>query len=196
MIAVIHSHNLTPEHAFLAVGLHSLTAARTIPVKNANRFQAEHGWTADHSSREDRDAYAGGFASEGRPGQAYNEEAFGHFLTLERKRSERSGRPFLLLLVEFMEQQGSSVHVDPKLAGKLFDALWPSLRETDFIGWYRTGRVIGAVLTQPVSEPGAGISGVIHRRVGDALQEKLSADVSNRLQVRVYELPARPVNGR
>src|SRR2546422_1060554 len=44
----------------------------------------------------------------GRLGQAYNEQAFRYFLAIERKRSERSGHPFLLLLVDLKEQEGAS----------------------------------------------------------------------------------------
>jgi hypothetical protein len=163
-------------------------------------LQAERGWISNQPSQDTQDTkdYSNcGFASEAQPGQAYNEEAFSYFLALERKRSERSGRPFLLLLievVELMELRGSSVRVDSNIARKLFDALRPSLRETDFIGWYREGRVIGAVLTQPVRVPGADISRAIHQRIGESLQECLSPDVSSRLQVRVYQPPTTTVN--
>src|SRR5207249_10194531 len=95
--------------------------------------------TATASARDGAvsDRCACGVALEGRLGEAYNEEAFRYFLAIERKRSERSGRPFLLLLVDLKEQSGVTVRIDPMVAPKLFSALWLCLRETDCVGWYR-----------------------------------------------------------
>ena len=83
--------------------------------------------------------------------------------------------------------------VDSKVAAMLFDTLGSSLRETDFFGWYRTGRMIGAALNQPGGMQGTGISRMIRQRVGEVIQEDLPAEVSRRVQVRVYELAARSV---
>src|SRR2546427_11929887 len=89
-----------------------------------------------------------GVALEGRLGHAYNEEAFRYFLAIERKRSERSNRPFLLLLVDLKKQQGMTARIDADVAARLFSGLWLCLRETDCVGWFREGRVAGALLTQ------------------------------------------------
>ncbi len=77
--------------------------------------------------------------------QAYNEEAFRYFLEIERKRSESSTRPLLLLLVDV---RGADDVIDQATATQLFAGLAGCLRETDFVGWYRENLVIGAVLTQ------------------------------------------------
>jgi hypothetical protein len=135
-----------------------------------------------------------GLVRDGGPGQAYNEEAFRYFLKVEHKRSEISGRPFLLLLVE-LEQLRTKNRIQPALAGKLFSALWLCLRETDFIGWYRDERVAGAVLTQRADIAGTDMSRQVRERVIRVMSEQLPKAVAGRLQVRVYQLSPRPEGG-
>lgn len=130
-----------------------------------------------------------GFALSGH-GDAYNEEAFHHFLAIERKRSEASTRPFLLLLVEFDKQLGLPVPVGHNVASRLFAALADSLRDTDVIGWYREQRIAGAVLTDLGDAPQA-IMPTITQRVRTFLQRDLPVDLKSLAQVRLYQLPAR-----
>jgi hypothetical protein len=122
-------------------------------------------------------------------GEAYNEEAFQHLLSIEFKRSRRSKRPFLLLLLDFEEQSGTSEDIAPQVASTLFSCLARCLRETDFIGWYRQGRVVGVVLTQFKKVPGTEISHVVAQKVRDAMLGSLSADAFDRLKVRAYQRP-------
>jgi hypothetical protein len=131
------------------------------------------------------DRCSSGVSLEGRLGQAYNEEAFQYFLAIERTRSERSGRPFLLLLVDLVEQPGVSARIDPMVAPKLFSALWLCLRESDFIGWYREERVAGAVLTELGDGPATEVSCLVGQKIGRVLRERLPSDVARRLRVRV-----------
>lgn len=130
-----------------------------------------------------------GVALESRLGQAYNEEAFRYFLAIERKRSERSGHPLLLLLVDLKEQPGVNVRIDPIVAPKLFSGLRLCLRETDIIGWYREERVAGAALTEVGDGPQTDVSRLVGQRVRGVLRECLPAEVARRLRVRVYQHP-------
>lgn len=120
---------------------------------------------------------------------AYNEEAFRYFLEIERKRSELSRHPFLLLLIDLKKDGGHGDHIDG-VAGKLFGALALCVRDTDFIGWYRSGRVAGAVLTQHGDAGAHDIPEVVGQRVSASLRKALPAQVADRVQVRVYQLPA------
>jgi GGDEF domain-containing protein len=131
---------------------------------------------------------AADFALQDRTCHAYNEAAFQYFVENERKRSELSNRPFVLMLIDF-KQSGTQHPIDPFVAEKLFDVLSLSLRETDFTGWYREGRVAGAVLTQDGETDDETLSEVVQARIGAALREKIDADLAERLQIRVYQLP-------
>lgn len=130
-----------------------------------------------------------GFALTGH-GETYNEEAFHHFLSIERKRSEASTRPFLLLLVEFDKHLGLPVPIGHEVASRLFAALARSLRDTDVIGWYREQRIAGAVLTDLGDAPQI-IMPAITQRVRAFLQCDLPGDIASLVQVRLYQLPAR-----
>jgi hypothetical protein len=123
-------------------------------------------------------------------GPVYNEEAFRYFLQIERKRANRSNSRFLLLLVDLKKNERQSSGFDAAISAKLFAAMLPCLRETDFIGWYRQGRVASAVLTQVVETPGVQLANIAACRVREALGQNLPSDVSERLQVRVYQVPA------
>ena len=130
-----------------------------------------------------------GFAMQHETGEAYNEEAFQYFLEIERRRSELSNRPFLLMLIEFTRQSlGSNTEIDPASAARLFPVLSQCLRETDFVGWYREGRIAGAVLTQHGEAEREDLAEVVRRRVEEALTKQFPPDRMRRLQVRVYQL--------
>jgi hypothetical protein len=123
-------------------------------------------------------------------GPVYNEEAFRYFLQIERKRASRSNSRFLLLLVDLKRDERQSASFDSATGVKLFAAMLPCLRETDFIGWYRQERVASAVLTQIGETPGVEVSTLVADRVREALGQNLPSSLSGRLQVRVYQVPA------
>jgi hypothetical protein len=133
------------------------------------------------------------FAREGRSVHAYNEAAFHYFLEVERERSERSQRPPLLLLANLAAAPpGTPQRLDPATARKFFTGLWLSTRETDFFGWYREGRVAGAVLTMGPRGSTDDVSKQIRDRVSEVLRQALSSSVRQRLRVGVYQLRGTP----
>jgi hypothetical protein len=129
-----------------------------------------------------------GAALEGRTGQAYNEEAFRYFLAVERKRAGRSRRSFLLLLVSIKKRSGVSGPIRPVVATSIFSGLWLGVREVDFIGWFREGRVAGAVLTQGADPLAPDVARRISQRLTETLRVRVTADVARRLRVRVLQL--------
>jgi hypothetical protein len=135
------------------------------------------------------------FAREGRAGEVYNvynEEAFRHFLTIERARAERSHRPLLLLLVGLHRCPKAGFEVSPEHSSALFSGLGECVRDVDFLGWYRERRVLGAVLTQGLGAPCVDdIHPRIAKRVQDVLRSHVSDDVAKRLRVRVVQLGSR-----
>jgi hypothetical protein len=115
---------------------------------------------------------------------AYDEEAFRYFLGVEQKRADRSGRIVLLLLVE-LELPSGLLPLATPLADRLFSALAAAVREMDFVGWYSTGYVAGAVLVQAVNPLPPVDRNSIGARVGVMLREALPPGVGDRLQIRV-----------
>lgn len=138
-----------------------------------------------------RDRCSCALAAAGTQGYAYNEEAFGYLLRVQRKRSDRADRPFLLLLVDLKEESGASNRIDPPIARAVFSALWQTLRENDVIGWYKEGQIAAALVTEcdpAVREPTAEI---IVQRVTRGLVVSVPPPIAARLQVRICRIQSK-----
>lgn len=76
----------------------------------------------------------------------YIEEFFHEMLTFERKRSERSGEPFLVMMLDFAGIRNLvKRHQTVKEAVKILSGL---IRETDIMGWYRSGVDLCVIFTE------------------------------------------------
>jgi len=71
-----------------------------------------------------------------------DERLFARMIALERKRTERSGEPFLLLLIRCEDVLADVLPLDG-----LADALLKHSRATDLVGWHSRGRVLGILYT-------------------------------------------------
>src|SRR3989337_4155038 len=76
--------------------------------------------------------------------ELYIEHYFNQRLCFERKRTERSRNPFLMMLlnIEEFEVNKSNIIRD------VISALLTSTRETDIKGWYRHNSIIGVIFTE------------------------------------------------
>src|SRR5262245_60048958 len=122
--------------------------------------------------------------------RVYNEAAFRHFLEIERRRAERLMRPLLILLITIRYRDGSRAKLNDETAVSLFRGLGASIREADFVGWYREGRVAGAVLSRAMNASGA-IPWRIAEGLLPELKKRLSVNQATNLRVRVVRLGRR-----
>jgi hypothetical protein len=99
------------------------------------------------------------------PASAYEEKVFNRMLDLERKRSERSNRPFMLMLAHFDGELASGTSI----SSKVFSCLESCKRETDFIGWYKAGEVIGIIFTEIAASISFALPASIMDRISTAL---------------------------
>jgi hypothetical protein len=126
--------------------------------------------------------------------RVYGQTDFHRMLSIERKRAQCSDGSFLLLLVRPQLVSGQGIDISSGVAETLFSGLSLCLREVDFVGWYREGRMVGAVLAQgPVLRD--DVSPRIVKRVTQALVPGLPAPESMRLYVRVIRLGRGKTNG-
>jgi hypothetical protein len=97
-----------------------------------------------------------------------SEAVFRRVIAIERKRTERSKQPFLLMLLEAGNQPGS------KEEGKALENMGASLvsssRDTDVVGWYRDGITVGVLFTGLGSKDKGSILGTILTRVTTRFQ--------------------------
>ena len=76
----------------------------------------------------------------------YNEDYFKRMLSLERKRTQRSKKPFLLMLIDISKL--INPHPNLVVIGRIGSVLEAGIRETDVRGWYRKGHAIGVIFTE------------------------------------------------
>ena|SRR5215831_3456445 len=117
--------------------------------------------------------------------QVHNEDSFHYLLANERRRSERSGHSAKVLVAYVTSPERSIACMDPRLAHKLLVGLSRSLRETDYVGWYRAGMIVGGVLTTLGHDPIAEIALQVEQRFGQVLKERFSKHERSRIQFRV-----------
>ena len=76
----------------------------------------------------------------------YQESYFCEMLSLERKRSERSRKPFLMMFADLQNfEEGFERHV---IAKKLGDTLSLVTRDTDIKGWYKYGNMVAVIFSE------------------------------------------------
>jgi len=80
-------------------------------------------------------------------------------IAVERKRTERSANPFLLMLLE--TGQHKSQETNGQLFRKIITALLAATRETDVIGWHKHNACIGVLFTQLITLDKRSIMSVI-----------------------------------
>jgi len=123
-------------------------------------------------------------------GHAFNEAAFRYFLAIDRRRAERSPRSLLLVLASIRQGHAAHARLSDTTAAALFSGLGECVREVDFVGWYREGRVAAAVLAQGV-KASIEMRDRTKGRVVDALRKRLTAADTRNLRVRVVRLGGR-----
>jgi len=98
----------------------------------------------------------------------YSTSHFQHMLRVERKRTERSQKPFLLVLIDISSLMAKETRND--VLGKTKSALDASLREVDIRGWYDQGKVIGVIFTELMSTDTLMIEKIINKVYGRLCQ--------------------------
>lgn len=122
-----------------------------------------------------------------RPCDVIPEESFVRMLSLERKRTERTRRPFLLMLLDGRELlQTDRRH---KVLQKIISALSSSTRETDIGGWYRENSVLGVIFTEIDGAGKDPMLNVIRSKVSTALRSKLDLEQFNKIHLSFYIFP-------
>ena len=119
--------------------------------------------------------------------EVLNEEMFHRMVSLERRRTERSRKPFLLMLVDMGEPVPSGR--DSKMLGKMISAMHMTTRETDVIGWYSSNAVIGVMFTEISLEDRATILSTMMTRVSETLRHHISLEMFSRIRISFHMFP-------
>jgi lipopolysaccharide/colanic/teichoic acid biosynthesis glycosyltransferase len=119
--------------------------------------------------------------------EVLDEKAFRRMIAIERKRTERTAEPFLLMLLEWSDCQ------TPDNGTHDFDGLIQVLlsttRETDVIGWQKEHQAIGILFTGLTTDCKSACISAILNRVSVALQDKLFFEKFIQLSISLHLFP-------
>ena len=120
-------------------------------------------------------------------GKLFMRTAFLKMLALERKRTERSQRPFVLMLLDF---PGVVREGDPeRMFEPVLTAVSVATRETDLKGWYEDGLIIGIIYTEIGPGPGQVVASGLASKMKNALHGTLNADQADAIRVTTHVYP-------
>lgn len=121
------------------------------------------------------------------------EEAFHSMLALERRRAERSRDPFVLMLVDL----GAPFKPDlaQRMMAQVASIILKTTRDTDLVGWYHKGHIVGAIFTELNPEYLETITEVLRSKIAGALRRQLSDEVYDNLGVSLHLYPQVSTNG-
>jgi lipopolysaccharide/colanic/teichoic acid biosynthesis glycosyltransferase len=114
------------------------------------------------------------------------QELFMKLLCLERKRTERSGRRFVLLLLDtgnLLKAAKASV------LANLLAAVAQATRDTDLKGWYKDGSVIGVIFTEVGGSENKSLVRTLSTKLTDALYGALSIREINEIGLSFHIFP-------
>lgn len=121
-------------------------------------------------------------------------ETFRTLLTLERRRAQRSGQTFILMLLD-----GTLVDEKKLTAGfaeKLVGAVSTAIRESDIIGWYEQGKVLGVIFTELNQIENLPVADVLEHKIQKAFKENLDRSVAGKIVVTLHVFPESKEKGR
>lgn len=124
----------------------------------------------------------------------YIENYFNEMIRIERKRTERSKRPFLLLLLEIDEimNEGNGSQILNGIASILLSCT----REIDIKGWYKHNHVIGIIFPEINENNIDSARTSISQKLHEKLQEKLGSRALNRIKFIFYSFPEENENNK
>ena len=112
---------------------------------------------------------------------------FRHILRVQRMRTERSKKPFLLLLIDISRLIETTQNIE--IVDKVKTSLDLSLREIDIRGWYdHNNRTIGVLFTEIESMDKASIDTIIHK-IYDRFCEKLDPNWIKKIYISFHIFP-------
>ncbi len=117
----------------------------------------------------------------------YNDNFFKHALCNERKRTERSRRPFLLMLINIDRLR--QCECAPAIVRELISVLRNSIRNIDLCGWYRHCGVIGVLFAEIGEQSARAAMETIWLKVHANLLRSFPLGIVNRIGVRFHFFP-------
>ena len=115
-----------------------------------------------------------------------SQQLFTKLLCIERKRSERSGRRFILMLIDLGTLLKTS---NTQLMPKLLSAISQSTRDTDLTGWYEEGAIIGVIFTEVADADNSAVLNSLSSKVISSLHDALGSSDASDIKLSFHIFP-------
>jgi lipopolysaccharide/colanic/teichoic acid biosynthesis glycosyltransferase len=113
------------------------------------------------------------------------EKEFLYRLLLERRRAERSRNPFLLMLLDARLPQAEARQILLHIA----TVMAPAIRETDWLGWYEDGDILGAVFTEIGGNDIRAIKETVRSKARRWLHDHLPTEIAAKIVISLHAFP-------
>ena len=115
-----------------------------------------------------------------------NEDVFRSMIALERKRSERTQRPFVLLLMD--TGRSRPTEKNGRVLLEILIALQAATRETDLMGWYEMNSMVGIMFTEIPLDNNLIFSTIL-ARISDVLRDQLTSEQFSQIKFSFHLFP-------
>jgi exopolysaccharide biosynthesis polyprenyl glycosylphosphotransferase len=116
---------------------------------------------------------------------ALAENIFHSMLTLERRRAERSRKPFVLMLLDANLENGSAAAI----LKESVEVMLVTKRETDLIGWYKENAILGVIFTEVNTEGEQSITEILRTKVETTLAKHLGREKAAKIAISFHVFP-------
>jgi len=113
------------------------------------------------------------------------ENVFHSMLTLERRRAERSRKPFVLMLIDANLEDGAA----EEILRQAVDIVVVSKRETDLVGWYKQGAILGVIFTEVNLDGELPITETLRTKIGTAFVKHMGRDRAAKIAISLHIFP-------
>jgi len=137
-----------------------------------------------NSRPEFADASSGIVAARAMDRGTLSEAAFHRMISLERRRTSRSQKSFLLMLLDMGEHTSTNQGLR-----RILSMLSSTLRETDVTGWYKEESVVGVMFTEITLNDQNAIPATLMSRVTEILRTHVPAQQFHQIGISFHLLP-------
>ncbi len=116
-----------------------------------------------------------------------SEGMFRKVLRWERKRAERYQKSFLLMLLD--ASQPLLTDKGEKTLPAILGALSRSTRETDMVGWYHEGTVLGVLFTEICEAERRSLENLLRAGIIESLRAKLGVELADWIRISFHFFP-------
>jgi hypothetical protein len=116
------------------------------------------------------------------PEEVLEERIFHSMLTLERRRAERSRKPYVLMLLDANLENGSAEGI----LKEAINVIVTAKRETDLIGWYRKGAILGIIFTEVSLEGETPITERLRTKIETAFNLQMGKDRASKIAISMH----------